>query len=478
MRNGDSSGNADTRAVSNILNSIAQGVALFDPEHTLVYWNRQCQTALQLPDELVRTGTTLREFGLYLAERGDYGDGDPAALVERRMKSLQSGEALRGEITVQGDRTYESLFQHLEDGGLVITYTDVTEHYQASTALRDSEARFKDFADAASDWFWELDEELRFVLITDTVMQFNGGTDPRSVYGLRRHEQNVGGNIETGAWLAHIADMEAHRPFKDFEYDFIDAQGKHHDWSISGRPFFDDKGNFRGYRGIGRDISERKAMEEMLRKNQTSLEEQILELRDREERLESQAADIVAVAEDLAIAEKRMQFLANHDALTGLPSIRLCKDRIEAAMAMAQRDQSQCGLMFIDLDGFTLGHEAGDIILKTVADRIQNCTREVDTAGRIGGDEFIIVLPNIKKAEHVATLAERLIKEISMEMCANPANPSNGAMATVGASIGIALFPADGTTCDNLIKAADKSMYQVKRQGKNNYGFASSLLSN
>ncbi len=221
---------------------------------------------------------------------------------------------------------------------------------------------------------------------------------------------------------------------------------------------------------LGR-VYERERAEIELRKNQELLEARVVDLRDREQRLEAQATEVIAIAEELAVAEKKMEFLANHDALTGLPSLRLCKDRIDMAMKAARRDKSLCGLIFIDLDGFKdvnddHGHDAGDAVLKITAKRIQSCIREVDTAARIGGDEFIIVAPGIDKPDDVAVLAERLIDDISVDFTFNSATIS------IGASIGIALFPTDGATSEELIQSADKAMYKVKQKGKNNFCFA------
>ncbi|MDP6689435.1 MAG: diguanylate cyclase [Alphaproteobacteria bacterium] len=462
-----------TEALSDVLSNIDQGVVMFDASRRLVVWNKQYQDVLQLPDELMRAGATNHELALFLAKRGDYGPGDPETLVQDRLQVLWGGCTTRSEITIRGEKSYDVRIQKTGSGGIVITYTDVTQRNRAEAALRESESRFRDFADAASDWFWELDEELRFVMLTDTVMQYNGGTDPKTMYGLTRQEVGAPEDVGSENWTRHIADMEARRPFKNFEYRFTDAHGESHDWSISGRPIFGEDGGFKGYRGVGHDISQRKGMEEALRDNQNRLEAQVLQLRDREERLEAQAAEMAVVAEELAVAEQQMKFLANHDALTGLPSSRLATDRIGMAIAAARRDRTKCALLFMDLDGFkavndSLGHEAGDIVLKGVAERMRACTREVDTVARIGGDEFVVVLPGVIAERQAAELSERLIDALSHEF------PVKGASARIGISIGIAFFPDDADTSDELMRQADLAMYEIKRQGKNNFGFAAS----
>ena len=163
-------------------------------------------------------------------------------------------------------------------------------------------------------------------------------------------------------------------------------------------------------------------------------------------------------------AEKEIRHLANHDALTGLPSVRLAKDRLDHAIAQARRAQTQTTVMFVDLDGFkavndTLGHDAGDAVLKTVAERLKTCTREADTVARIGGDEFIVILD--RQGREVATrVAERIVSSVH-----EPFKMDCGD-AKIGASIGIALYPEHGETTAALMKAADDAMYKIKKSGK------------
>ncbi len=219
------------------------------------------------------------------------------------------------------------------------------------------------------------------------------------------------------------------------------------------------------------NVTERKEMEKALRDYQAKLERQVVDLRDREERLEAQAAELASVAEELALAERRMKFLANHDALTGLPSLRLCRDRIDQAIAVARRDNVRFALMYVDLDGFkavndNLGHMAGDAVLKQVATRLKSCVREIDTVARVGGDEFNILLPKIGHAADAAVLAERLIAALSKDI------KISDVTARIGASIGIAVYPTDGMTTEELMKRADQAMYAIKRASKNSYMFA------
>jgi diguanylate cyclase (GGDEF)-like protein/PAS domain S-box-containing protein len=169
-------------------------------------------------------------------------------------------------------------------------------------------------------------------------------------------------------------------------------------------------------------------------------------------------------------AQEQIQYMATHDLLTDLPSLRFAKDRLFVALSMARRYKKAVAVMFIDLDGFkdvndTLGHDAGDYVLKQVARRLLSCVRETDTVSRVGGDEFLIIATEINVPENVAQIAEKVIHLVSQPII------FSGRQAAISASIGIALYPDDDTDMDQLIKKADEAMYRVKKTGKNGFCF-------
>jgi diguanylate cyclase (GGDEF)-like protein/PAS domain S-box-containing protein len=171
-------------------------------------------------------------------------------------------------------------------------------------------------------------------------------------------------------------------------------------------------------------------------------------------------------------AEEEILHLATHDALTDLPSLRLAMDRLVMAFGRARRHRKAAAVMFIDLDGFktvndTLGHDAGDRVLKQMAQRMLSCLRETDTVARVGGDEFLVIAPELNGSADAARIAEKVIRAISQ-----PVITGRDEQAVVGASIGIALYPDNGEDADQLLKLADQAMYRIKNAGKNGFVFA------
>jgi diguanylate cyclase (GGDEF)-like protein/PAS domain S-box-containing protein len=170
-------------------------------------------------------------------------------------------------------------------------------------------------------------------------------------------------------------------------------------------------------------------------------------------------------------SQQRMEHLAHHDALTGLPNRLMLVSRLEHAVAQARRDKRQGAVLFLDLDRFkqvndTLGHPAGDALLIAVAERLRERLRDSDTLARLGGDEFVIVLEQLGDRNQAASLAQELIARLS-----KPFELPGGQVARIGASIGISLFPADGTAPDTLIKHADVALYESKQGGRGTYRF-------
>jgi diguanylate cyclase (GGDEF)-like protein len=177
----------------------------------------------------------------------------------------------------------------------------------------------------------------------------------------------------------------------------------------------------------------------------------------------------VRLLHDAARSHGRLlESLALNDPLTGLANRRLLADRMSMAIVHARRNESAMAVVYLDLDGFkqindTLGHGAGDVLLRLAAGRLVATVREEDTVARLGGDEFVISLWNVSGATHAATAASRMIEALSQPF------DVEGHAVRVTASAGVALYPVHGEEAETLMKSADLAMYQAKSAGKNGW---------
>lgn len=314
--------------------------------------------------------------------------------------------------------------------GLVGIGQDITERREAELALRDSEERFRSLTDLSSDWYWEQDKELRFTGLNDNNSK--SGYSSATVLG-KTLEELPNTEIISSAWSDYRTTAASRRPFRDLELRHLDRQGEAHYLSLSGLPFFSEDGHFEGYRGIGRDITERK------------------------------------------VSEERVQYLATHDSLTGLPNRFMFSELLDLAIESARRYQRKLAVLFIDLDRFknindTLGHEAGDLLLKEMANRLNDCLRSSDVVARLGGDEFVILVQDVDEAERISTLARKILAVAVKPIVVL------GQECRVTTSVGISMYPDDAQDEQSLMKNADIAMYRAKEEGKNNYQFFSSEI--
>ena len=415
------------------LASMSQGIFKTAPDGRITVYNQRVLELLNLPESLMATRPTLADLTRVQAERGDFGEG--YSLVDQRGHDYvaQGAVAAAPEVywrTARDGRTFEVRTTTLADGSLVRTFTDVSDYVRVQNELRESESRFRSLSDLSSDWYWEHDAQGRFHQLAGDLSV--NGIPLTDVMGRTRWE--IGAlNMTEADWAAHRAVLEARQPFRDLELRRQRPDGSMHWISVSGVPVLDANGVLRGYRGVGRDITERKQ------------------------------------------AEGQIERLAFYDALTGLPNRRLLMDRLQHATLSVVRTQTQGALLFIDLDNFkdlndTRGHDTGDQLLLQVAQRLKGCVRESDTVARFGGDEFVVLVEGLSVdaahasaeaalvASHIATTLGKpyLLGEVS-----HHSTPS----------IGIALFGQQACSVEELLKHADLAMYQAKAAGRNTQRF-------
>ena len=171
-------------------------------------------------------------------------------------------------------------------------------------------------------------------------------------------------------------------------------------------------------------------------------------------------------------AHEKISYLAHYDSLTGLINRVTLKDCMDDALFDTQQQQKKLAVLFIDLDNFKnindyLGHDQGDIVLKTTAERLKHNLRQEDIVARLGGDEFVVLLTNIRETSQIVIIVEKLVP------CLKQTFADNERVLSVTPSIGIAIFPEDGMDYDQLLFHADKAMYQAKAKGRNQYAFFS-----
>ena len=197
-------------------------------------------------------------------------------------------------------------------------------------------------------------------------------------------------------------------------------------------------------------------------------------------RMSTELADSAEIIQEretaLKRSQKELEYLSNHDALTDLPNRRFFMLRLEHAIEQAKRRDTKIAVLFLDLDEFkqvndTLGHDVGDELLVEVSNRLSDTVRSVDTLARIGGDEFNILIEDVKQVRDVEVVVEKLLVDFKLPFICN------GHEIATTASIGVALYPDDGDDMMTLIKHADLAMYQSKDEGRNNYSFFSRKLS-
>lgn len=186
------------------------------------------------------------------------------------------------------------------------------------------------------------------------------------------------------------------------------------------------------------------------------------------------ALRVRTLVKNLSRRSEEHRVMALHDALTGLPNRRLLLDRVDTALQLARRNGRHMALLYIDLDGFKeindrLGHAAGDDLLQHVARRLSHSVRQADTVGRLGGDEFVMVLSEVRSPEEAAVPAEKVIQALSSPFAIG------AHQAKISASVGIAVYPENGSTASELLAHADAALYVMKVSGKNGYRFASEI---
>jgi diguanylate cyclase (GGDEF)-like protein/PAS domain S-box-containing protein len=348
--------------------------------------------------------------------------GEPLLNYEEPVIDKQTGSVrwyLTSKIPVRSDQG--------ELMGFVGIGRDITLRREALLALHESESRFRSLTELSSDWYWEQDAQFNFTKLEDP--NHKSGFTLNEVIG-KSLAQLPRTELLSTSWEDHEQRLKERQAFRDLELRHQADDGKVTYLSLTGMPAFADNGEFRGYRGIGRDITERK------------------------------------------LSEEHIQYLATHDSLTDLPNRFMFSEMLNVAIESARRHQRKLAVLFIDLDRFknindTLGHDAGDELLTEVAKRLRSCLRGADLVGRLGGDEFVILLQDIEDTEQAVRVAEKILAATIDPIVVQDQE------CRITASIGICFYPDDAEDEQALMKNADIAMYRAKEEGKNTWQFYS-----
>jgi len=305
---------------------------------------------------------------------------------------------------------------------------DICDRKEMEESLRQSEERYRSIIEQMEDGYFEVDLAGNFTFVNDAECR-NLGYSRRELIGMNRRQYTDEKNA--GALFALFNEVyKTGIPVKSYDLELVRKDGKKAFHAISASLIKGADGKPVGFRGIARDVSERKSQEEQIK------------------------------------------YLATHDGLTELPNRLMFNQLLSHAVQGAKRYRKQFAVMFIDLDGFkvvndTLGHDAGDRLLREIAVRFKHTLRAVDVVARLGGDEFVVMMEDIAAPEQAAVLAQRIL-----EATGKPFGLASGE-CRVTASIGICVYPEAGEDEQTLMKNADTAMYRAKEEGKNNFQFYS-----
>lgn len=311
--------------------------------------------------------------------------------------------------------------------GVLTIIEDISERREIEQALRASETRYRLLADNASDVIWTIDIQGCPTYISPSVTRLRGFSVHEAMHQTLEQwytasswqlAQDTIDRLLTAAYAGERspeASIELEQRCKNGATVWTETK-------LSG--FYDGEGLAVGILGVTRDITERRRIQD------------------------------------------RIAHMANHDALTDLPNRLLLSDRIEQALALSRRERSRIALMMLDLDRFkpvndSFGHAVGDSVLHEVANRVRACVRDSDTVGRIGGDEFVVMLPAVRNAEDALRVAQKI--RFSLEQ---PIESGRRSLA-VSVSIGVAIYPEHGIDGIELLQNADVAMYRAKDAGGN-----------
>jgi diguanylate cyclase (GGDEF)-like protein/PAS domain S-box-containing protein len=367
----------------------------------------------------------------------DYTPEEEARRVYKAFNRVyQTGKPIKGLPTVRirkgGTRlsAETAAFPLLNESGEIIGFRginrDVTERTLMIEALSQSEERYRTILAEIQEGYYEVDLAGNFTFVNDATCR-QLGYSREELIGMN-YRAYVPKEEVKGMHKAWNKVYRTGKPLQSHPFTCIRKDGTQIFLESSVSPLRNNEGKIIGFRSISRDVTEHKQFEQKL-------------------------------------AE-----MATHDLLTGLPNRVLLSDRFTIALALSRRSRNGLAVLMLDLDRFknvndSMGHDVGDKLLKAVGKRLEVTMRKSDTVARIGGDEFVLLLPQIPKADEASKFAQRILDAFREPFI------FDDHQIDITTSIGIAVYPEDGKDIESLLKNADTAMYRAKEQGRNVYRF-------
>ena len=412
-----------------VLDSVPEAVYGIDMEGNCTFCNPACLRLLGYDEPAQLYGKNMHDVMHHTRKDGTHYPVEECHIYEAFRRGL--GTHIDDEVIWRRDGTnfaaeYWShpIVQEGKKIGAVVTFVNITERKQVEEAVRESERRYR------------LLFERNLAGVFRTTMEgliLECNQAAARMFGCASSEEVLGTSIvdvyqTISDREAFLKQLKNEKYVTNYEVNYRRTNGDSAWAMLNATVVADDSGKNSFIEGTFVDITERK------------------------------------------VAEQQIQSLAYFDALTGLPNRTLLRDRLSQALAHARRNNCKVALFFLDLDRFknindSLGHSVGDLLLKSVAERLKAWGRAQDTIARLGGDEFLVVVNNIKHITDAAVAAQRLMDGLTAEMVIQ------GHSLSVSCSLGISIYPEHGADSEALIKHADAAMYTAKDSGRNNFQF-------
>jgi diguanylate cyclase (GGDEF)-like protein/PAS domain S-box-containing protein len=420
------------------LENISQGLCAYDSDFRLITWNARFFELLDLRHTHAQAGTPLRDICLYLARRGEFGEGDPAELADKVVTMFSQTTGVTYERSTVDGRFLEIRASPVASGGVVVTYTDITDRMKSEQRLRESEERYALAAAGSNDGLWDWDLANSRLFLSDRFKEMLG-----------HQPDELGDGPEEWLSRIHPEDMQRFTAQLDAHLNGITGN-----FEIEHRVLHSND-TWRWMLAKGQAVRKNRGTPPIDEAMDNATIEQ-------PHRMAGSLTDVT----DRRRAEEQSIHDALHDSLTGLANRTLFLERVMQALARRRRKASaKFAVIYLDLDRFkvvneSLGHVHGDDLIIAAARRLEQSLKFGDTVARLGGDEFAILLEDVEEKNEALAISEMLQKTLS-----SPFN-LGGREIFSSASMGIAHSEDDYQRPEDILRDSEFAMYKAKEFGK------------